>query len=157
MKNVYPALIIGFASCLITMPNRKLHIVAFHKLFHLVPTFLLLLSNDFQLSLPSFLKPLPNLHEAIAAFQLVLKSLMVLCALDPLYYTPAEMAATNKVIATTRLEFIVKATNNKNKHLRRYAVYLIDNLELLQSSYLTEHNLTLIASVVRFGASLYYR
>ena len=60
MINVYLALIIGFASRLITVPNRKLHIAAFWELFCLVPTFLLPLSREFQLSLPSFRNPLPN-------------------------------------------------------------------------------------------------
>ncbi len=46
-------------------------------------------------------------------------------------------------------EFVAKATDNENKHLRRHAMWLMDNLELLQSSYLTEHNLTSIAPVVR--------
>lgn len=67
MKNVYPALIVEFALHLITMPNRKLHTAAFCELLHQVPTFLLLPSNNFQLSLPSFFKLLLDLYEAIAA------------------------------------------------------------------------------------------
>ncbi len=67
MKNIYPTLIVGFASRLITMPNRKLYTAIFYELFRLVPTFSLPLSNNFRLSLPSFFEPLPNPHEAIAA------------------------------------------------------------------------------------------
>ncbi len=95
MKNVYPALIVGFALRLTTVPNRKLHTATFCEPLRLIPTFLLPPSNNFQLSLPSFLEPLPNLREAIAALQLVLKSPMVPYALDPSYYTPAETVVTN--------------------------------------------------------------
>lgn len=117
MKNVYPTLIVEFALYLITMPNRKLHPAAFRELLHRVPTFLLLPSNNFQLSLPSFLKPLPDLYEAIAALQLVLKSPMVPHTLDPLYYTPAKTVTTNKAIATIMPEFVAKAIDNENKYL----------------------------------------
>lgn len=124
--------------------------MAFCKFFHLIPTFLLSPSNNFQLSLPSFCKPLPNPHEAIAAFQLVLKSPIVLCILNSLYYTPAETAATDEAIAAAMPKFVIKITDNENKYLRCYTVCLIDNLELLQSSYLKEYNLTSIAPIVKF-------
>lgn len=48
-----------------------------------------------------------------------------------LYYTPAKTMATNEAFAATMLEFVAKATDNENKHLWCYAVYLIDNLEPL--------------------------
>lgn len=150
MKNIYPALIVGCVLHLTTLPNQKLHIVIFCELLHLVPTFLLPLYNNFQFSLPSFLKLLPNLHKAITAHPLVLKSSMVFHALDSSYYTLAETAATNKAIADTILEFVAKATDNKNKHLRHLAIRLIDNLEPLQLLYFTEHNLMSIVLVVRF-------
>lgn len=137
MKNVYPVFIVRFPLRLTTVSNWKLHITAFCELFCLIPTFSLPLFNDFQLSLPSFLEPLPNPHKAIVALQLVLKSPMVLRTLDPLYYTPAETVVTNEVIAITISEFVVKAIDNENKHLRRYIICLMDNLEPLQFSYLT--------------------
>ncbi len=149
MKNVYLALIVEFASRLTMVPNRKLHTVAFCELLCLVSTFLLPPSNDFQLRLSSFLEPLPNLCKAIAALQLVLKSAMVPCVLDLLYYTLVETAATDEAIATTLPEFVVKVTDNEIEHLCRHAVYLMDNLESLQFSYLTEHNPTLIVPIVR--------
>ncbi len=149
MKNVYLALIVGFALRLTTVPNRKLHTATFRKLLRLVPTFSLPPSNDFQLSLPSFLEPLPNLREVIAALQLVLKSPMVPRTLDPSYYTPAETVTTNEAIATTMSEFVAKATENESEHLWGHAMCLMDDLEPLQSSYLMEYNLTSIAPVVR--------
>lgn len=149
MMNVYPALIVGFASRLTTVPNRKLHTAAFRELFRLVPTFSLPPSREFQLSLPSFRDPLPNPREAIAALQLVLKSPMTLRALDPSYYTPAETVATDETIAAAMPAFVAKATDTENEHLRRHAVNLMDDLEPLQSTYLREHNLTSIAPVVR--------
>lgn len=75
---------------------------------------------------------------------------MIPCALDPLYYTLAETAATNKEIAAVMLAFLAKATDIKNKHLQRHDINLMDNLQPLQSTYLREHNLTLIALIVRF-------
>ncbi len=149
MKNIYPALIVRFVLHLTIVPNRKLHTAAFRELLRLYPTFSLPPSNDFQLSLPSFLEPLPNLPEVIAALQLVLKSPMVPCALDLSYYTSIETVATDEAIAHTMPEFVAKATDNENEYLRRYTMCLMDDLEPLQSSYLTEHNLTSIASVVR--------
>ena len=149
MKNVFPALIVGFASRLTTVPNRKLHTAAFRELLRLVPTFSLPPSNEFQCVLPSFRDPLPNPREAIAALQLVLKSPMLPRALDPSYYTPAETAATDEAIAAAMPEFMTKATDNEKELLRRHAVNLMDDLEPLQSSYLREHNLTSIAPVVR--------
>lgn len=74
---------------------------------------------------------------------------MVPCTLDLLYYTSVETVATDKVIIAAMPKFIVKVTDNENKHLWRYAVNLIDNLELLQSLYLKEHNLTSIAPVLK--------
>ncbi len=62
----------------------------------------------------------------------------------------AETTATNEAITATMPEFVAKATDNKNKHLRHHALCLIDNLKLLQSLYLMEHNLMSIAPVVRF-------
>lgn len=61
---------------------------------------------------------------------------MIPCTLDLLYYTLAEIAKTNKVIATAISEFVAKTIDNKNEYLQRYAIYLIDNLELLQFLYL---------------------
>ncbi len=46
-------------------------------------------------------------------------------------------------------EFVAKATDNENKHLQYHAICLIDDQEPLQSLYLTEHNLTSIAPIVR--------
>ncbi len=114
ITNVYPVLIVGFALYNTTVPNERLHTAAFCELFYLVRTFLLPLSNNFQPSLLSFRKPLLNLHEAITALQLVLKSPIVPHALDLLYYNPAEMAATNKTIAVAMPKFMAKATNNKH-------------------------------------------
>lgn len=150
MKNIFPALIIRFALRLTIVLNWKLHTVAFCKLLCLVPTFSLLPSNDFQLSLPGFRNPLPNPRGVIAVFQLGLKSLMVPCTLDPSYYTLAKTAATNEAIAVAMSEFVAKATDNEKELLRRHAVNLIENLKPLQSLYLKEHNLTTIAPVVRF-------
>ena len=75
---------------------------------------------------------------------------MTLCALDLSYYTPAKTAATNKTIAAAIPAFIAKATDIENEHLRRHAINLMDDLELLQSTYLKKHNLTSIAPIVRF-------
>ena len=66
MMNIYPALIVGFALRLTTVPNWKLHTAAFRELLRLVPTFLLPPSREFQLSLPSFRDPLPNPRKAVA-------------------------------------------------------------------------------------------
>lgn len=55
----------------------------------------------------------------------------------------------DKTITVTMSEFMSKATDHENKYLQYYIVYLIDDLELLQSSYLTEYNLKLIAPIVR--------
>lgn len=60
------------------------------------------------------------------------------------------MAITNKAITAVMLKYVAKAINNKNKHLRRHAVNLINNLEPLQSFYFREYNLMSIAPVVRF-------
>lgn len=151
MKNVFPALIVGFALRLTTIPNQKLHTAAFCKLLRLVSTFLLPLWNDFQLNLPSFCKLLPNPREVIAALQLVWKSLMVPCTLNLLYYTPVEIAATNKIIVTAIPKYMAKAMNNEKEFLWHHAINLIANLESLQSLYLREHNLISIAPVVRFS------
>ena len=113
------------------MPNQKLHTAAFCKFFHLVLTFSLPPFNNFQLSLPSFCKSLPNPREVIATLQLVLKSLIVFYVLDLLYYTPVKTAATNEAIAAAILEFVVKAMDNENEHLRRHTVCLMDDLKLL--------------------------
>lgn len=59
------------------------------------------------------------------------------------------MAATNEAIAAAMLEFIIKVIDNKNKDLQCHAIYLIDNLKLLKTSYLTEHNLMSIKPIVR--------
>ena len=67
MMNIYPTLIVGFASRLTTVPNWKLHTATFWELFCLVPTFLLPPSREFQLSLLSFRDPLPNSRKAVAA------------------------------------------------------------------------------------------
>lgn len=56
---------------------------------------------------------------------------MVPCILDLSYYTPAEITATNEPITTIMLEFVAKAMDNENKHLWRYAVCLMDDLEPL--------------------------
>ena len=149
MINLYPAFIVRFALRLRIVPNWKLHTTVFWKLLLLIPTFLLPSSWKFQLSLPSFRDPLPNLQKAVAAFQLVLKSPMTPCALDLSYYTPAETAATNEAIAATMLAFVAKITDIENKHLRRHSINLIDNLEPLQSTYLRKHNLMSIASIVK--------
>ncbi len=74
---------------------------------------------------------------------------MVPRALDPSYYTPAETTAIDEAFATAMPKFVAKATENKNEHLWRHAMCLMDDLELLQSSYLTEYNLTSIAPNVR--------
>lgn len=74
---------------------------------------------------------------------------MIPYALNLLYYTPAEIVANNETIATTISAFMAKVTNIENKHLRRHIVNLIDKLKPLQSTYLKEHNLTSIASIVR--------
>lgn len=123
--------------------------MTFCKLLRLVSTFLLSLSNDFQISLPSFLKSLSNLHKVIAVLQLVLKFSIVPCTLDLSYYILAEMAATNETIAAIMSEIIAKATDNYNKYLQCHAICLIDDRELLQSFYFTKHNMTLIALIVR--------
>ncbi len=131
MKNIYSTLIVRFALHFIPLPNRKLYTTAFYELFYLVLTFLLFPSNNFQLSLSSFLEMLPNLYKAIAILQLVVKSSMVPHALDPSYYTPVETAATNEAINTAMPKFVAKVMDNENEHLRRHAVYLINNLGLL--------------------------
>lgn len=60
------------------------------------------------------------------------------------------MAETNETITAAMPAFIAKAIDIKNKHLRRYSVNLIDNLELFQSTYFIEYNLRSIALIVRF-------
>lgn len=112
MKNVYPAPIVGFKLRLIIIPNKKLHTIVFCKLFCLILTFLLPLSYNFQLSLPSFRKLLPNPHKIIVTRQLVLKSLMMFHALDLLYYTSAKMVAIDETIAAVILKFKAKALDN---------------------------------------------
>ena len=81
---------------------------------------------------------------------MVLKSPIVSHILDLSYYTSTETAATNEAITTAMPEFVVKATDNKNEQLQGHIIYLIDDLESLQSSYLREYNLISIAPVVRF-------
>lgn len=60
------------------------------------------------------------------------------------------MAAIKKAISIAMLEFVAKIMENENEHLKRHTICLINDLESLQSSYLTEHNLTSIALIVRF-------
>lgn len=117
MMNVYPALNIGLALRLITVPNWKLHIAAFQKLFHLVPNFLVPPSWEFQLSLPSFCNPILNPEKAVTVLQLVRKSPMTPCSLDLLYYTWVEMVATNEAIAAVMPVFVAKITDIENKNL----------------------------------------
>lgn len=74
---------------------------------------------------------------------------MVFHIRDLLYYTTAQIAVTNKAIATVILELVVKVTKNENKHLQHHAICLIDDLELLQFLYLMEYNMTSIAPVIR--------
>ncbi len=74
---------------------------------------------------------------------------MVPRSLDLWYYTPVEMAATNKVITTTMSELVAKATDNENEHLQRHVVCLMDNLKPLQFLYLTKYNLTSIVPIMR--------
>lgn len=149
MINIYPALIVGFASHLTIVSNRKLHTAAFWGLLCLVPIFSLPPSREFQPSLPSFRNLLPNLQKAVAALQLVLKSPMTPRVLDPSYYTSAKIAATDEAIAAAMPVFVAKATNIENEHLQRHVVNLMDNLEPLQSRYLREYNLTSVAPIVR--------
>lgn len=73
---------------------------------------------------------------------------MAPCILDLLYYTLAEIAATNEAIPIVMLVFVAKKTDIENEHLRRHAINLMDNLQSLQSSYLKEHNLTSIAPIM---------
>lgn len=68
IKNIHLILIVGFASRFITIRNQKLYTATFCELFYLAQMFLLLLSQKFQLSLPSFYKPLLNLYKEITAF-----------------------------------------------------------------------------------------
>lgn len=132
MKNVFLALIVRFALHFITVLNRKLHIAAFRELLRLVPNFLLPPSNDFQLNLPSFCDSLLNPYKVIVTLLLVLKSPMVLYALNLSYYTLAEMAEIDKTIAIAMSEFVIKAIDNEKEYLRPHSVNLIDNIELLQ-------------------------
>lgn len=46
-------------------------------------------------------------------------------------------------------KFVAKVTDNKVKHLRCYAVNLMNNLEPLQSYYLKKYNLASIVLIVR--------
>lgn len=117
MINIYPTLIVGFALYLTTVSNWKLHTAVFQELLRLVPIFLLPLFREFQLSLPSFRNPLLNSRKAVAALQLVLKSPMTPCALNPSYYTPAERAAINKAIALAMPAFVAKAMDIENEYL----------------------------------------
>lgn len=149
IKNVYAALIIRFASRLIIMSNRKIHTTLFCELLCLVLTFTLPPSPEFQSSLPNFCKPLPNLREVIAALQLVLKSLLVSCIVDLLYYTMAKMTIINEAIAIVFPDFMAKLVETEDKHLRKHVVNLIDNLKQFQHTYLMEHNLMPIALIVR--------
>lgn len=64
---------------------------------------------------------------------------MAFYALDPLYYTPAKIAAINEAIATIMPVFVAKEMNIENKHLRQYIVNLI-----------REHSLTSIALVIQY-------
>ena len=61
-------------------------------------------------------------------------------ALDLWYYTSAKTMATNEAIAVIMPMFVAKVTDIKNKHLWRYVVNLIDNLEPLQSTYFRKQN-----------------
>lgn len=117
MKNIYPALIIGIALRFTTMPNRKLYTAESDKVFCLVLTFLLPLSNNFQLSLPNLYGPVANPREAIAVFQLISKSLIVSRAFYLLYPILAEIVITNKTITITMSEFITK------QHTMRTNIY----------------------------------
>lgn len=76
-------------------------------------------------------------------------------ALDPLYYILAEMATTNEAIPAAMPAFIAKATDIENENLRRHTINLMNDLELLQSTYLRKHNLTSIAPIVRFPEQAY--
>lgn len=105
--------------------------MTFCELIHLVPIFLLFLFQDFQLNLPSFRKLLLYLREAIIVFQLVLKILIISCALDSLYYILAKTAKINEAIATAILEFVAKVMDNKNKNLQHHTVNLLQNSKLL--------------------------
>lgn len=131
------------------MSNWKLHIVLFHKLLHLISTFLLLLSLEFQNGLSYFLKSLSYLYEAITTPQLVLKSPITCHTLDLLYYTTLEIAAVNKAISTTLLDFVDKVVETKNKHLQSYAMNLINKFEPLQPLYLMEYNPMSIALIIK--------
>lgn len=150
IKNVYLALIIRIALYFTTVPNRKLYTTEFSKLFCLVLTFLLPPSNNFQLSLPNFYRPIPNPYKIMAALQLILKSSIIPHALYLLYHILTKIVIINKAIAAIMSEFITKTTYNENKHLQRHAVYLMVNLELLLFFYLREYNLISIAPVMRF-------
>lgn len=66
-----------------------------------------------------------------------------------MYKTPAKTAVTNEAITATMLEFIAKAMDHENEYLQYYTIYLIDNLESLQSLYLTKYNLISITPDIR--------
>lgn len=61
------------------------------------------------------------------------------------------MVATKKTIFATMPVFVTKEIKTENKHLWRSTVNLINNLKLQQSLYLKEHNLMLIALMMRFS------
>lgn len=80
---------------------------------------------------------------------------MVSYALDLLYYTLVGIIVINEVIAAIILEFVTKAIDNKYKHLWCHVVYLINDLELLQSLYLIAHHLMSIMPIIRSSKQAY--
>lgn len=126
----------------------------FWEFFYLVPTFLLFLSYNFQLSLFSFCKLLPNLHKIIVIFQLVLKFFIISYILYQLYYILAKILVIDKTIIIAMPKFMANAINNKNKYLQYYTINLIDSLKLLQFLYFRKYNLILIIFIVRFSKQI---
>lgn len=149
IQNVYSALIVGFASRMVTVNNRKLHTAAFRELLRLIPSFELPPSDEVQSHLPVFRKPLPNPRESLASILHDLNAPPAPRASSPSYHTPAETEATNNTIAAALPAFERKASEVENEHLRHHAQMLAEDLDPLGETYLREHKLTSNAPVVR--------
>ncbi len=148
IQNVYLALIVGFASRMVTVNNRKLHTAAFRELLHLIPSFELPPSDKVQSHLPVFRKPFPNPRESLASILYDLNVPPAPCASSLSYHTPAETEATNNTIAAALPAFERKASEVENEHLRHHAQMLAEDLDPLGKMYLREHELTSNAPVV---------
>lgn len=149
IQNVYSALIVGFASWMVTVNNWKLHIAAFRELLRLIPSFKLPLSNKVQSHLPIFRKPLPNPRKSLVSILRDLNAPLAPRSSSLSYHTPAETEATDNTIAAALPVFGRKASEVENEHLPHHAQMLVKDLDLLGKTYLRKYKLTSNAPAVQ--------